>query len=123
MITLKQLALLGYRTQQNVAVLSVHFAVITVRLPASQPRDEKDKYRTRFEWKRTKTINTNNCIVMGKIFTIAAVISTAIVKSSGYSKINPLTYTDDHCLVTVGNIPNYICTRDVAPNTKRCRYR
>jgi hypothetical protein len=67
MITLKQLALLGYRTQRHLAVLYVYLAAITVRLPASQPRDKKDKYRTRFEWKRTKTINTNSRIVMGKV--------------------------------------------------------
>jgi hypothetical protein len=53
--------------QQHVAVLSVHFAAITVCLPASQPQDEKDKCRNRFEWKRKRTINANDCIVMGKI--------------------------------------------------------
>jgi hypothetical protein len=53
--------------QRHATVLSVHFAAITVRLPASQPREKKDKYRTKFEWKRKKTIDTNNCIVMGKI--------------------------------------------------------
>jgi hypothetical protein len=66
MVTVKQLVLLGYRTQRHLAVLSVHFAAITVNLPASQRRGKKGKYCTRFEWKREKTINTNNCIVMGK---------------------------------------------------------